>query len=73
MASNHINLTVKIKAGPRTPTRVEVYTWQRRTDNPVLTFANGRRVDAQEIAQWIADNLTAALKTIEAKSPPDQL
>lgn len=59
----NININVKIKAGPRTP--VEVTAYCTAVNAKIIVFANGKRVSGTQIADWIQDELTVALKKIQ--------
>lgn len=58
-----INLNVKIKVGPRTSTTVEVYSTS--TNGKAVKLKNGKTLTDQMVADWIAENLPAALKKFE--------
>jgi hypothetical protein len=59
-----ININVKVKAGKRTPSEVAAY--YTAVNEPTLTLVNGREVSASQIAEWIAENLQAALHHTES-------
>ncbi len=61
----HLNLNVKIKAGPRTVTEVAVYSTSM--NQKTITFANGREIKESVIANWIESELTLALNSIQDK------
>ncbi len=58
-----INLTVKVKGGPRTPIDVAVY--YTAVNEKSIRFGNGKVISGTAIAEWIAENLEIALKKIE--------
>lgn len=55
-----INLNVKVHIGPRTETFVEVYSTS--VNGRAVKLKNGRLITDQILADWIAENLTAAIR-----------
>lgn len=56
----NINLNVKVRGGPRTPVRVDVFSTS--VNEKTLTFKNGMTVTQDQIATWIKTELTRVLK-----------
>lgn len=59
-----LNFNVKVKAGKRTPAKVECY--YTAVNEQTITLINGRQITNQQIAEWIADNLQEALERSES-------
>jgi hypothetical protein len=58
-----LNFNVKVKAGKRTPVEVECY--YTAVNQETLTLINGVTVTNQEIAEFIAQKVCAALQITE--------
>lgn len=59
----NINLNVKIKAGPRTPIEVSVYSTS--VNEKTIKFVNGNQVTETQIADWIEGELSKTLEKIQ--------
>ncbi len=60
-----INLNVKIKAGPRTSIKVEVYG--TAVNEKVIRFANGRIVSGENLAEFLEEKLKNMLHELAAE------
>jgi len=61
----NMNFNVKVSGGKRTPADVTVTV--TAVNVKTMEFSNGKKITDEAIAEWIATNLTAALKKLQDK------
>jgi hypothetical protein len=59
----NINFNVKVRAGPRTPVGVDVYSTSSK--EKALRFANGVQVTETQIADWLHSELSRVLRQLQ--------